>query len=77
MMMRIISKINNIEKKLLTEMQNAAATKTKKKCILQLMQHNLYIIKTENILCNISRLFIVAEISAEVALTLRFCYIFH
>ena len=69
--------MNNIEKKFSMKMQNAAAAKTKKKHTLQLVQHNLYVIKTENIFCNFLKLFAAAEISAEIALTLKFYYIFY
>ena len=74
---KIVSEMNNIEKELSAKMQNAAAMKTKKKHTLQSVQYNLYVMKTENILCNFSRLFTAAETFAEVTLTLKFCYIFY
>ena len=76
-MIRVILKMNDIKKELSAEIQNMTVTKTKKKCTLQLMQHNLYIIKTKNIFCSFSRLFIAAETSAEIILTLELYYTSH
>ena len=74
---KIVLKMNSIEKKFLAKMQNAAATEIKKKYILQLMQHNLYVIKIKIIFCSFSRLFIAAETSAKIALTLELHHILH
>ena len=77
MMMRVVLKMSDVEKKLSVKMQNAAATKTKKKCTLQSVQHSLYVMKMKNVLCSSSRLLVAAETFAEIALTLKLCYISH
>ena len=74
---KIVLKMSNIEKRFSVKIQNAATTKTKKKCTLQSMQHSLYVIKTENIFCSFSRLLVAAETFAEIALTLKLHHISH
>ena len=76
-MTKVVLKMNSVKRKFLIKIQNVTATKTRKKYTLQSVQHSLYVMKTENVLCSFSRLLITAEIFAEVALTLKFCHIFH